>query len=632
MSTKTTTKTTKEIEQLLIAAKEAYYSGADLVLDDMSFDSLEDLLRQRDPESEYFKIVGTESAVSEGKFAHAVPMLSMQKANTLDEIVKWSQRIHSNSKIKTINLVAEPKIDGNSVSLTYNKGKLIRALTRGDGKMGHDITHIAKQIKDIPQTVAPKDEFEVRGELYLPKNTTLETNGKPLRNIVAGLLNPKRSDISGAKHVRFVACRLVSYHDGVEHDLETECLEFLKQHFPNVVPYQTFKGIDKLQAYYEKHDKGGRHNYEFELDGLVIIANSIELQEAQPNTNDHHLDYHIAYKFSNEMKRTTLRTINWQMSRHGNLIPIANFEIVVIGGTRIGNATLNNAANVEALKLMMGDEVEVTRANDVVPYLARNLSYSESVSPKGRNYSPLIPSNCPCCNTELEWEGVHLHCPNNECEEQQIQKIVHWVVTCEMDGVSESTVRTLFTEGHVKKIKDLYTLANDPNALHSIDGFGESKIENLLAQIERSKTMSIHQFVDRLGIPSVGEKAAKKLGINSFSDLFNFKSDGSAIGDAVDEWLFWGKEMALNLSRTLILTDFAEKKGLRVCATGKAPMQRKDLIKLLEANGFVWADGVDKDLHMLLCDDPESGSSKNKKAAKLGIKVMTYDAFLASLS
>lgn len=616
------------VNQLVADLKEAqraYYSDGSSAMSDAEFDLKEKQLRELDPKNAYFKKVG--AATSGKKIKHRVPMLSMQKANTLEEIQKWIAKTNW-GKYGKLWLI-EPKVDGNSLELKYANGKLVHAVTRGDGKEGQDVTHVAQHIKDIPKEVKCKDEFEVRGELYLPKSSFLNTSGKPLRNIVAGILNRKEVTAE-VQHVRFVACRLLPISVEEEFVSELQALEWLQAYFLNVIPRKKAIVDATIQDWWEDHNDGRRHDYDFELDGLVIVIDNWKVQEIQPNSNDHHLDFNIAYKFSNELKRTTLRNITWQISRHGSLIPVANFDATNFGGTNVRNAGLSNAANVEAMKLMTGDEIEVSRLNEIIPGVTRNLTVVESIKPRNHG-SNLLPSTCPCCNTELEWKGVHLHCPNYECEEQLIQKITHWVVTSEMDGVSESTVRTLCKFGFVHSFQSLYELVDRRADLHTIEGFGDSKIDNLLYQIKKSRTMSIHQFIDRLGIPSVGEKAAKKLGINSISDFLNFKSDGSAIGDAVDEWLFWGKGTALSLSRVLIITNFEEKKGLRVCATGKAPMQRKDLIKLLETNGYVWADGVDKDLHMLLCDDPESGSTKNKKAAKLGIKVMTYDAFFASL-
>lgn len=617
------------IDQLVADLKEAqqaYYTDGSSAMSDAEFDLKEKQLRELDPKNAYFKKVG--AAASGKKIKHRVPMLSMQKANTFEEIQKWVAKTNW-GKYGKLWLI-EPKVDGNSLELKYAGGKLVHASTRGDGKEGQDITHIAKQIKDIPTTVKCKGEFEVRGELYLPKSF-VNTSGKPLRNIVAGILNRKEVTAE-VQHVRFVACRLLPISGLEEFVSELQALEWLQAYFLNVIPRKKAIVDATIQDWWEDHNEGKRHDYEFELDGLVIVVDNWKVQEIQPNSNDHHLDFNIAYKFSNELKRTTLRNITWQISRHGSLIPVANFDATNFGGTNVRNAGLSNAANVEAMKLMADDEIEVSRLNEIIPGVTRNLTVVENVKPRSQG-SNLLPSTCPCCNTELEWKGVHLHCSNKECPEQEIQRIVHWVVTCEMEGVSEQTVRSLYEAGVINSIQSLYNLPDKTSELYNIEGFGGSKIDNLIYQIKKSRTMTIHEFVDRIGIPSVGEKAAKKLKIDHVQTLFNFKSDGSAVGDAVEKFMADSDNhnQVVVLSEALIIGQVVVKEGLRVCATGKAPMQRKDLIKLLETNGYVWADGVDKDLHMLLCDDPESGSTKNKKAAKLGIKVMTYDAFFASL-
>lgn len=606
-------------------ARNAYYTDGSSRWSDEEYDAMEQMLRDLDPKNSILKKVGSPAVGV--KVKHRVPMLSMQKAKTFEEIQKWIAKTNWGKWGKL--WLVEPKVDGNSVSLRYSKGVLQHAVTRGDGKEGQDITHIVKLIEDIPQTITHQEDFEVRGELYLPKGTKT-VKGTPLRNVVAGLLNPDRKDVTQAHQIKFVACRLLPTGDHLIPS-EQRAVEWLRAQFSNVIPYtKAFEASQIHEIWKEHNDEGKRHLYEYELDGLVIVVDNWAVQELQPNNNDHHLDFNIAYKFSNEYKRTTLCGVTWQMSRHGSLIPVANFEPVNIGGTTIRNAGMANARAVENLKMMIGDEIEITRSNDIIPALTK--SFAANLDK--RNYSPLILQKCPHCNTELEWKGVHLHCPNrNDCDEQQIQRIVHWVVACEMDGVSEQTVRALWYNASLRSISGLYVLKNQEAELHYQEGFGKSKISNLLAQIERSRKVSIHDFIERLGIPSVGVKSAKKLGINSLQQLLQFQSDGSAIGDAVASYVADANnyQEIVALSECLQIENHTEKQGKLVCATGKAPMARNDLIKLLERNGYVWSDSVTKDLHLLLCDDPHSGSTKNKKAEKLGIQVMTYDLFLNML-
>lgn len=626
-----TSKVTQDLANTLLAAKEAYYAG-EPQMSDSEFDALEDQLRAVDPTNPYFDKVG--APVMDGKkVKHVVPMLSMQKANSMDDIMAWIRRTNWGNYGKLF--LVEPKVDGNSVDLKYSNGKLAAATTRGDGAEGFDITRIAKLIPSIPKTIAEKQTFHVRGELYLPKNTSYPNpEKKPLRNIVAGLLNPKRKDISDAKHIKFVACRVLApakaEFAGGTIMSESTSLEWLCHiGFPTINRHKVLLA-DQIQTLWQEHNEGNRHNYEFELDGLVIVIDNWAVQQMQPNKNDHHLDIHIAYKFANEYKQTTLRGVTWQMSRHGNLIPVANFDAVTIGGTTIRNAGLSNAETVKGMQLEPGDQIEVTRANDIIPFVSRSIKSKR----KAQLESSLIPTQCPYCSTTLVWEGVHKHCPNTTgCEEQQLQRIVHWVVNCEMDGVSEQTLRTLWQYKYVRSIEDLYKLQQFSNDLYAIDGWGESRIENLLSQIDKSHKMTTFEFIERLGIPSVGAKAAKKLGLTSVQKLLHFQSDGSAKGEAVSDWMavIDNHNLVARLSNLLVISDVVEKKGLRVCATGKAPMERKHLIALLEQHGYVWSDTVDKDLHLLLCDNPDSGTTKNKKAVKLGVAVKTYAEFLPTL-
>ena len=240
----------------------------------------------------------------------------------------------------------------------------------------------------------------------------------------------------------------------------------------------------------------------------------------------------------------------------------------------------------------------------------------------------IIPVSCPSCGLTLKQIGVHLVCTNHhECNEQVIQKILFWVQSCEMDGFSESTIRTLYKNGILRSIKGLYSLkASD---MENLDGFGTSRIDNIINQIQATREMTTQDFIARLGIPSVGKKALQNLNIKTVDDFKVFKDSKYAVGRAIIEWKSIPENMEL-VEDLLPNINFmlARQNATKVCATGTAPMGRKELIKYLEDNGCEWVDSVGKDTVLLLTDDLAGSSSKMVKARKLGIQIKTYSEFL----
>lgn len=236
----------------------------------------------------------------------------------------------------------------------------------------------------------------------------------------------------------------------------------------------------------------------------------------------------------------------------------------------------------------------------------------------------LIPTHCPSCKKPVKVEGIHLVCRNPDCDEQAILKIVHWVKNCDMEFFSESSVRALYAAGKIKNIKDLYNLSAKDMA--GLDGFGSSRIQNALKQIEDTKEMTIGQFIDRLGIDLVGEKAMAKMGIKTEAELWAFKDRTYVIGNNLLDYLAENKTFVKDVlkSVTLVVPKQAPKGAKRVCMTGKGPDTRENLIASIEAQGHVFVDHVAKDTDILVCEDVNGSSSKLAKATKLGVKLMAY--------
>lgn len=355
----------ERIVDILIKAKKAYYEGTPLMTDE-EFDELEDQLRKSDPDNDYFKIVGS-PIVKGAKIKHEVDMLSCQKAKVIADIVKWLNKISD----KRLSLIIEPKIDSLSGAIKYINGTLSYIATRGDGEVGQDITHI-KDYLNIPKTLPNNLTIEVRGEIYLPKNNTVPNpKNKPLRNIAVGLIN-RKEHTEDHKQLRFVAYQIVnSKNVSEEEDLvQLKALGFY------TATCVTVNAVNKIEEYYKHYLDSLRVSWEFETDGLVITINNKELQRNIDSKwiVEHHHHYNIALKPISEVKETKLTGIEWNLSRHGYLIPIALFNSITILGRDIKKASLTNYQNVVDMNLEIGDKLLVSLANDVIPYVEENIS------------------------------------------------------------------------------------------------------------------------------------------------------------------------------------------------------------------------------------------------------------------
>jgi len=608
----------KEIVEILSKAKDAYYNGRDSGMTDREFDQLEDKLRELDSKNPYFVRVGAQSYGN--KIKHEIPMKSLQKANSQEQIFTWAQKCPVTGYV--MPYVVLPKIDGVSGTARYNNGKLQVVATRGNGYEGQDVTENAKYIKDIPKQISYPGDIEIRFEFYLPRDTKFHTNGKPLRNIASGLISSKYN-LERCRYLRILAYNVI----GIPASTEMSKLIFLENiGFPT--PHRDTCEYHGLEKIYQRYITFDRDMINYEIDGLVIILNSVGDQMKLENKDEHHNDFNIAWKFPNESKTTILQKIDWNMSRHGNLIPVAVFEPVIMGGTKISRATLNNLSNVKELNLRIGCEIMVEKANDVIPYIAGS-SVSADLMVAGDD---MILNFCPYCKTPLVEKGVHLKCTNKECEEQQIQRMIHWIGQCEMDGVSESTVKLLYNNG-ITNILKLYTLLDDiqkQQELVQIDGFGFRKLDNLLNQIKNSDEMNIQELVSRLGIPLVGIKALKKLKINSVKEFIAFNDPTYVIGQNIIEWFSddANKTLLSELLSVIRVNSVAESVNTKkVAMTGKGPKGRKELVKNIEAKGHEFTGTINKETDILLCEDINGSSSKLQKARQLGIEIRNYNEY-----
>ncbi|MGL1894592.1 MAG: hypothetical protein OCD02_23405 [Spirochaetaceae bacterium] len=611
-----------DLYKILMEAKHYYYHSDKQTLTDHEFDELEDELRVLEPNHIYFSFVGSDKS-DDKKITHREPMLSMGKAKTSEEANKWFKKLD----LPGIEYCLQPKIDGLAATCRYINGKLVYISTRGDGAVGQDISHISKYVEDIKHSITfSSGDVEVRGELYLPKDTKYDTKGKALRNNCVGLINRKenREDL---KYVRFVCYQIVGDH---EIPLESKKIETLKMDGFHIVDYSVLNTGTEIGQYYKDYLDSKRESWNYETDGIIIAVNDNTLHDEIDSrwVVDHHHHYHLAFKPPSVGKETKFLGIEWQVSRQGSLVPVAQFEPINIGGAKLERATLHNYDNVENLKLKIGDTLFVERANDVIPYVKDNISIKDR---DDSFISELIPKNCPSCDSKLEKHGVHIKCNNPECDEILIQQIIYWVKEADIDGVAEGTLRSLYNLGKIKHVKDIYLL--ETTDLVGLDGFGDKKIRGFITGVKNANTMTAAKLLSRLGIPLVQEKSLKKLGIKSIEDFKDFKDDGYVIGKNIIKW----KDNILNITflndllETVNITEVIENvNNGQICMTGKGPLSRKELETIIVEKGWEFSSTMTKEVKILLCEDIEGESSKLKKAKKLGIELMSYNNFLNS--
>ncbi len=544
----------------LLQAKAAYYNGSPL-MSDAEFDQLEEQLRKQQPNHPYFNQVGFEvmDDTNTDKITHKVAMLSMDKAKQVAGINAWFQRLQDSSLLKLnleTPLCIQPKIDGISASCYYQNDKLQYVASRGDGRQGQNISHIAPFIKDIPaelditaihnlqyEGIENLANFEVRGELYLPKNGNIvQTGGRPLRNICAGLINRKEQSPEEMRQLRFIAYQCPQQR--LANSEYQQVLQLAKLGFHTVESKQTT--IAQLKTYYQLYLNELRQIWPYETDGLIICLDDSQLFAAIDAlwVVSHHHHYAIALKPPAESGTTLLREVHWQLGRQGRLSPVAEFLPLNLASAMIERASLHNYANVKRLNIQRGDILEVERAGDVIPYVQNNLGslldnlqshnlpedFALNCYANSKEHNPIpiqeaclfakkiceqfgrstIPQQCPSCSGALHEQGVDLICPNRSCPEQVVQRILFWVKQSSMEHVAEQSIRQLYQQGKLYCLQDLYNLTAED--LGQIPGYAEKKINRFLSERENSRQLNVQQLVERLGIPMLQQKSLQKLG------------------------------------------------------------------------------------------------------------------------
>lgn len=618
----------KALEEKILYHKALYYQGRPEI-SDQAFDLLEEQLRTIDPTSNALQVVGSTPGPG-SKVKHSKKMLSLNKVYELDELLKW---------VDQKEVISTYKIDGVSCSLIYSNGRFELAKTRGDGSFGEDITAKAKWISNIPSRLAGDSvSAEIRGEIYCTEENfyilASEMNKlgleKPTsqRNIVAGLIG-RKDNIGLVRFLNFQAFDLIT--DDIAFEEEKKKFVFLKNtgfEIPDAKLHKNSKTIEKTIEDARAFMSEG----EYQIDGLVFTYNEMDLHDQLGETS-HHPRYKMAFKYRGDAKVTTIKSLEWGVSRNGILTPVANVSPIELSGAEIRRVTLHNYGMVEQYNLKADDKIEIVRSGEVIP---KFLSVVESA--KGHY---VYPHKCPSCHQKTTVDAIRLLCKNKDCPAQNKETILNFIKTMGIDDLSTKRLEEMMRVGLVEKIPDLYDLTKE--RLLTLDKTKDKLAEKILKEIKKSRDASLIRFLSALGIQGGAYNKCEKVVQAGYNSLGKIKSltidqlqaiDGFAEKSATD--FYESLRQKRELIEALQEKGFSFKevkisdnpiKGKRVCITGSLSEKRSVIEEKIRELGGIVTSSVTKTTDYLLTNDQTPASSKFKKAQDLSITVISEDEF-----
>ena len=634
-----------ELIETLNEASAAYYDEASEIMSNYEYDALYDELESLEKETGYTplnsptKNVGYTVQSELPKERHRSRMLSLDKTKSREELAAW---------LGDHEGLLSWKLDGLTVVLTYEGGELVKAVTRGNGDIGEVITPNARVFVNVPKHIPYKGHAVIRGEAVITYEEFDRINEaiddadakyKNPRNLCSGSVRQLNSKITAERNVRFYAFTL-SEADGVDYEgLRSNQMKWMAEQGFDVVEYvkvdnkSIFEAIDN---YAERV-----HSFEIPSDGLVLTLEDLEYAATLGTTAKFPRDS-LAFKWADRQAETILREIEWSPSRTGLLNPIAIFDPVELEGTTVKRASVHNLNIMETLKLGIGDTITVYKANMIIPQIGDNLTKSGNIE---------LPSHCPVCDgtTEIKlMTGTKvLTCTNPNCLAKQVKRFSLFVSrdALNIEGLSEQTLLKFIGLGYIKSFADIFRLENHRDEIVELDGFGKKSYDKLSSSIEKARHTVPTRILVALGIPGVGVTTAAqiaracenkwaKISSLSYDELIAINGIGEVM--ARDYEAFFAdehnKSVVLDLVGELDIDESYEKAGEALSGeifviTGSLEhyKSRTELKKEIEAQGGKVAGSVSKNTSYLVTNNPESGSSKNKAAAELGVKIITED-------
>lgn len=640
----------REWIETLNEAGKAYYQEDREIMSNLEYDALYDKLKTLEEETGIVLSnsptihVGYEVLGELEKETHEFPMLSLDKTKDRAALSEWLGEKEG---------ILSWKLDGLTVVLTYKDGQLKKAVTRGNGEIGEVITNNARVFQNIPEKIPFTGELVLRGEAIITYSDFEKINAeigdvkakyKNPRNLCSGSVRQLNNEITANRRVRFYAFALVKAQGREEIATVSQCFAWMRELGFDVVEYKEVTAGTILETVAEFEQK--IPNNDIPSDGLVLIYNDIAYGNSLGRTAKFPRNS-IAFKWRDEVAKSHLLEVEWSPSRTGLINPVAIFEPVELEGTSVSRASLHNISILRQLKLGIGDEISIFKANMIIPQVAENFTQSDNLE---------IPAHCPACGGETivkETNDVQvLYCGNPLCSAKKRKLFAHYVGRNAMniDGLSQATIDKMIEKEFLTELSDLYTLSQWKEQIIEMEGFGKKSYENLINSIEKSRHTTLPRFLFALGILNVGLSNAKlickafsydleKIRKAEVEDFVKIDGIGEVIAKSivdyfanehnerlVDELLSWisfeqveieeGEELKL-ANQTFVITG-----------TVNHFKNRNELKEKIESLGAKVTGSVTKKTTYLINNDKESSSSKNKKAKELGISIISEEDFL----
>ena len=627
-----------------------YYVGTQPLVGDDVYDSLFDRLNKIHKEkigdvpsdAPIFRI-GNSITGDRESFQHEIPMISLENSKELEGFYKFLERVE---KIISNNfsLAGELKLDGVGFSLEYENGYLKRALSRGDGSFGEDITVNIKTIKNIPLKINAKGKVLVRGEIVIKNSVFIEMNEQRIksgekprsnpRNTVAGALRTK-NPLETAKIPLFAFFYDMPIYDELALESHEQCINTLNYLGFYTGQNRAFGSRKDIQDYYEKVSSS-RDSIDVDCDGVVVKVNEKKLRDMLGSTS-HHPRWALALKFPANKSLTQILNIEWQLGRTGILTPVAKLKPINLGGVQISNASLHNYSLFQSLNLAPGDTVEIQRAGDVIPQVIGRVS--SSGKPKFK-----YPKIWNGSITKIDGNGVFLHCENPSSDLINFERFKYFVGKSGLDieGVSEKTIKLLIEKKWVENFSDFFSLRKHEEEWKSLDNWGDLSVDNVLKGLNDAKNAGCVKLLAALGIPLVGTEVSKLIlsnFANSIENLFNvdsakleeIKGIGVQTAKNIEKYfsddlflaeLLKMKNMGIKLSELKISGKLS---GLNIVITGTLSKSRNEIKNFIESEGGNLSSGISKKTDYLILGFKPG--SKATKALKLGVKTISEKDF-----
>lgn len=644
----------KELIGILREAGRAYYQESREVMSNFEYDRLYDELLELERETGTVfgnsptQNVGYEVVSSLPKERHESPMLSLNKTKSVEELKEW---------LGEQSGLLSWKMDGLTIVLTYEEGKLVKAVTRGNGEIGEVITNNAKTFVNVPMTIPYKGQLVLRGEAVIRYSDFLKINEeiedvdaryKNPRNLCSGSVRQLNSEVTAQRKVRFFAFSLVSA-DGVDFkNSREEQFLWLKSQGFETVEYRLVTA-DTLEAAVASFSEAVEKN-DVPSDGLVLLFDDIAYGQSLGRTAKFPRDS-IAFKWADEIQETTLSYIEWSASRTGLINPVAVFEPVELEGTTVSRASVHNISIMEALELGEGDRITVYKANMIIPQIADNLTRSGVRD---------IPETCPVCGGKTEVRKVNdvksLYCTNPDCQAKKIKGFTLFTSrdALNIGGLSEATLEKFIARGFIHEYADIFHLDRHEEEIVNMEGFGKKSFDKLTEAVKRAADTTLPRVVYGLGVAGIGLANAKMLCRHFQYDFHAMRCAGKeeltavdGIGEVLaDAWIqFFADEknnqMVDRLMEELTIEAAPKEEGERTelfeglvfVITGSVEhfKNRKEVQEIIESRGGKVTGSVTAKTSYLINNDAASNSSKNKKARELGIPVITEEQFIEML-